>query len=335
LYDTGVICLGINQQGCRADDQEDMGKGGVGVFIKRSTRDFFKAWQKVKGATLFDRLHGYVYARWPYLYLGIGLGEHPVSRPLSSMISILSRTSSTKDKSVPLGKTFADTYHGKVVTTDSARQLVQVQEDINLPDLEHVIPYPKARDIIMINPDHIVILDCPCRSARPDPCLPLDVCMIVGEPFASFILGHHPDRSRRVTREQAEGILEAEHARGHVHHAFFKDAMLGRFYAICNCCSCCCGAMHSMRNGTPMLASSGYVSEVELDLCVACGLCTEHCPFGAMRLDNARLEIDRGLCMGCGVCVSTCPEGALSLQEDPEKGVPLVISELLKAGAEA
>jgi tRNA (Thr-GGU) A37 N-methylase len=25
----------------------------------------------------------------------------------------------------------------------------------------------------------------------------------------------------------------------------YKDAMLGRFYAICNCCSCCCGAMQA------------------------------------------------------------------------------------------
>jgi hypothetical protein len=26
----------------------------------------------------------------------------------------------------------------------------------------------------------------------------------------------------------------------------YKDAMLGRFYAICNCCSCCCGAMEAL-----------------------------------------------------------------------------------------
>jgi len=167
------------------------------VFMKRSTREFFKAWQGVKGATLFDRLHGYVYGRWIYLYISIGLGEHPVSRPLSSLISFLSKLSPARDEPVSKGKTFADTYHGKVITTGSARQLVQVQEDIHLPDLEHVIPYTKARDIIMTDPDHIVIIDCACRSARLEPCLPLDVCMIVGEPFASFVLDHHPDRSRR------------------------------------------------------------------------------------------------------------------------------------------
>ncbi len=305
------------------------------MFIKRSTRAFLKAWQGVDGATLFDRLHGYVYARWPYLYIGIGLEEQPIGRALTYMSSILSKLSPARDKPVSWQWTFADTYHGKVVTTDSARRLVQVQEDVYLPDLEHVIPYPKARDIIMTDPDHIVILECPCRSIRTEPCLPLDVCMIVGEPFASFILDHHPQRSCWITGEEAVGILEAEHVRGHVHHAFFKDAMLGRFYAICNCCSCCCGAMQSMRNGTPMLASSGYVSQVEIDLCVACGLCTEHCPFGALSMSDKLVEIGRDLCMGCGVCVSKCPEGALCLQEDPEKGVPLVLSELLKAGVEA
>jgi len=300
--------------------------------MRRSTRDFLIAWREVKGANLFDRLHGYVYARWPYLYLGIGLGEHPISRALD--LIGLSKISPARDEPGSRGQAFADTYHGKVITTTSARQLVQVQEDISLPNLEHVIPYPKARDIIMTDPDHIVILDCPCRSARLEPCLPLDVCMIVGEPFASFVLDHHPDRSRWITCDEAESILEAEHERGHVHHAFFKDAMLGRFYAICNCCSCCCGAMQSFRSGTPMLVSSGYVSEVEVDLCVACELCTEHCPFEAMSMVDACVAIDRGLCMGCGVCVSKCPEGALSLQEDPEKGVPLVLSELLKIGEE-
>lgn len=60
--------------------------------------------------------------------------------------------------------------------------------------------------------------------------------------------------------------------------------MLGRFYAICNCCSCCCGAMQAHRNGTPMLASSGFVATVEIERCVGCSLCTDVChayPFHA------------------------------------------------------
>jgi tetratricopeptide (TPR) repeat protein len=45
---------------------------------------------------------------------------------------------------------------------------------------------------------------------------------------------------------EAVEILEAEHRRGHVHAAYFKDACLDRFYVICNCCKCCCGGIDAM-----------------------------------------------------------------------------------------
>ena len=96
--------------------------------------------------------------------------------------------------------------------------------------------------------------------------------MIVGQPFVDFILEHHPAKSRRLTTDEAVEMLEAEHQRGHVHAAYFKDAMLNRFYAICNCCKCCCGGIESMvKHGVPMMTSSGYLAEVNADLCKACG----------------------------------------------------------------
>ena len=202
---------------------------------------------------LFDWLHGYVYGRWIYLYIGIGTGEHPLAKSFVRARRLWSRafprepqpsmphTTSEAPRERPT--TFADTYHGKVVTLESATKLISVQQEVRLTDLEHVIPYALARDIVLKHPDHIVAIDCPCRAARPNPCLPLDVCLIVGEPFASFATEHHPTRSRSITSAEAAEILSAEHERGRVHHTFFKDAMLGRFYAICNCCSCCCGAI--------------------------------------------------------------------------------------------
>ena len=115
-----------------------------------------------------------------------------------------------------------------------------IREPINKPDLEHVIPYTKARAIIL---DHLVTLNCPCRSGKAEHCTQVDVCLIIGEPFASFINEHNPEKSRWITRDEAIQILEEENARGHVYHAFFKDAMLESYYAICKCYSCCCGAM--------------------------------------------------------------------------------------------
>ena len=221
-------------------------------FISPSTQALIAEARKTPNYSLFDFLHGYIYGRWPYLYIGIGKGDHPASRYVYRLGGWINKLV-TKKKPGEAPQTdigFADTYHGKAVPLETASRLVSIDEEIRIPDLEQVIPYKRARSIIMKNPDHIVVLDCPCRAAKPHPCLPLDVCLIVGEPFASFVQEHHPGRSRRITHEEAVAILQAEDERGHVHHAFFKDAMLDRFYAICNCCECCCGAMQAQRNGT-------------------------------------------------------------------------------------
>jgi heterodisulfide reductase subunit A-like polyferredoxin len=109
--------------------------------------------------------------------------------------------------------------------------------------------------------------------------------------------------------------------------------MLGRFYAICNCCSCCCGAMEAQRNGTPMIASSGYVAVVDEGLCAGCGECADMCQFAAISVDDGFAEIDAAECMGCGVCVAHCPQEAISLLRDPVKGEPLEIQKLMAHAA--
>ena len=301
-------------------------------FVRPSTLAFAKEARQIPGYSFFDLIHGYVYARWPYLYIGIGTGEHWLSKWLAPLGSWFNRliTKKKRGESDQSQVGFADTYHGKAIPLETAKRLVSINEEIKIPDLEQVIPYPRARSIIMHNPDHIVALECPCRAARPNPCLPLDVCLIVGEPFASFVHEHHPRRSRRITPEEAVAILRAEDERGHVHHAFFKDAMLERFYAICNCCDCCCGAMQAHRSGTPMLASSGYISHVDEDLCIGCGDCVPFCQFHALEIVDGYNHILDEKCMGCGVCTSKCPQEALSLVRDDAKGVPLEICSVMQ-----
>jgi ferredoxin len=301
-------------------------------LVRPSTLALVREARRASDFSLFDLIHGYLYGRWPYLYIGIGTGEHWIARRLGPLVGWFARLLSSRPKEEANGGGWADGYHGKVVPTRAAAQLVTVPvgQEVRLENLEQIIPYPRARDIILQHADHIVALECPCRAARPDPCLPLDVCLIVGEPFASFVQEHHPHRSRWISSGEGIEILEAEHERGHVHHAFFKDAMLGRFYAICNCCACCCGAMQAHRGGTPMLASSGYVARIDPDLCAACGLCAEVCPFGALYLSSNVAVIESGVCMGCGVCVSQCATGALSLVRDPSRGTPLELYRLME-----
>ncbi|MCB2218297.1 ATP-binding protein [Desulfofustis glycolicus] len=307
------------------------------MFIKPSTRRLFREFANLDRYGWGVRLHGYVYGRWLYQYIAIGTGEHRLvkaARPLLRLLRRLRKNRRDAPPSTPPPGTirFADTYHGKVVTLDAARKLVTLNQPLSLPNLEKVVPYQRARDIILENPDHLAVLQCPCRSARRQPCLPLEVCLVVGEPFVGFIVDHHPHKARRIDSGEAVAILEAENRRGHVAHAFFKDAMLDRFYAICNCCSCCCGAMQAQRHGTPMLAPSGYSVRFAETQCIGCGQCGDVCQFAAIIFDEKPL-IDLERCMGCGVCVSACPEEALTLQRDPGKGEPLEIHRLMAEAA--
>jgi formate hydrogenlyase subunit 6/NADH:ubiquinone oxidoreductase subunit I len=80
----------------------------------------------------------------------------------------------------------------------------------------------------------------------------------------------------------------------------------------------------------PILAPSGYVSQVSAD-CDGCGICAERtCPFNAINMDGARKKavINVAKCMGCGVCEDKCPIGAISHRREPSKGEPLDLEEL-------
>lgn len=83
-----------------------------------------------------------------------------------------------------------------------------------------------------------------------------------------------------------------------------------------------------MRGGVRMVASSGFVAEIDRDLCVDCGDCASTCPFEALVRQDDRVERDWERCMGCGVCESRCATGAIRLERDPRKGVPLDVRAL-------
>ena len=116
-------------------------------FVTESTQAFLEEARKTPGYSFFDLLHGYVYARWPYLYIGIGTGEHPLAKRLAPFAGWFDKLATKKKPSDSNGSkvTFADTYHGKAVPLETARQLVQINEEIRIPDLEQVIPYKRAR----------------------------------------------------------------------------------------------------------------------------------------------------------------------------------------------
>ena len=163
--------------------------------MKQSTREFLKEAKRTDDYSFFDLLHGWLYLRFPYLYISLGKGDHPFSKTFYGILSLASRIIPKKKKrnlKIEVN-TWANSYHGKVVTLESASELVSIKEDISLRNLEQIIPFNRAKDIILKNPDHIAVIDCPCRKGKDNYCKPLDVCLIIGEPFVSFVMEHHAD----------------------------------------------------------------------------------------------------------------------------------------------
>jgi len=275
--------------------------GERGSLIRLSTWRFFRAG---------GGLHGYIYGRWTQQYANVLLNQ------LSN-----APTSGTK--------WLSERYHGKVLTHEHAKAIVTLNQPIARRDLEQIIPYPVARDLVLSGPPDVAVYECVCRHARAQSCQPTQVCMVIGQPFVDFMVEHHPQTSRRLTQAEALALLEAEHERGHVHSAWFKDAMINRFYAICNCCKCCCGGIQAMRqSGAPMVASSGYVAMLDADLCNQCEVCVDACPFEALAMSDGQVERNWEKCMGCGVCEVKCTTGAMTLVRDERKGIPLDVRAL-------
>ena len=57
-----------------------------------------------------------------------------------------------------------------------------------------------------------------------------------------------------------------------------------------------------------------YMS-VDRQLCTLCGNCVEACPFGAIVIEDEKVNFTDD-CRLCGDCVDACPEGAISLVEE-------------------
>lgn len=292
--------------------------GEKGPVVRSSTREFARVsgWKSFLDPRHF--FHGYYYLRFLDNYVGTGV----------------------KFSRIPvIGHRFArflvgKTYHGKTMTTEEAKSLLSVEKSIPLKDLgERVIPFPTARQFMLDTPLDIAVMECPCRKTREKPCLPLDVCLAVGQPFVDFVLEHNPGKSRRITKEEAVKIIEEEHERGHVHTAWFKDATADRFWAICNCCKCCCASTDLRKVNIDLIIPSGYIARIDEKLCNSCTKCIKKCMFDALILGQNSVELVWDKCKGCGVCVDVCPQKAITLIRDEKKGDPLDVAELQRRSA--
>jgi Fe-S-cluster-containing hydrogenase component 2 len=285
---------------------------------RKSKRDFHTSKRSHSGTpskhkkSFFDALHGYVYGRWTNQYISV-------------LINWLMPRLDQKAR-----ERWANSYHGKVLTPELAADLITLDHDIDARNLEHIMPYPMARDVVLQSPLNITLYECACRHARADGCKPTDVCLTIGGSSDDFLLDHNPQSARRITQAEALDLLRAEHERGHLHSAWFKDILGDRLFAICNCCKCCCGGIEAMtKYGAGNMVSSGYVAAIDESNCTVCGVCVEACPFDALSMATGMTIVTREKCMGCGVCESQCRFEAIVLRRDENKPAPLDVRVLV------
>ena len=147
-------------------------------------------------------------------------------------------------------------------------------------DLEHISYWLKKYD------GHISAGLCSCRYSRQklgEGCVddPRDWCIQLGD-MADYAV--ETKQSHFVSTEEALAILQKAEDNGFVHQITNIDGP-NHIFDICNCDVKICNALRtSMLFNTPNLSKSAYTAKVTAANCVACGLCVESCPAGAVKL---------------------------------------------------
>ncbi|HNZ64533.1 MAG TPA: 4Fe-4S binding protein [Smithella sp.] len=278
------------------------------------------------------KIDGYLYLKYISEYVGL------VARAFGLISKVINKSNAFVFH--PLIKFLTSRYHGKVMILEDARKIINLGESVTVPEdvAKSVIPYEMAYNIIIRNPHSIVALRCACRDARGHDCQPAHKCMIIGEPFMSFMLEQNKKAEPvQLTAEEAIELLNTCKKNGFVSNAYCKDGAGNQMYAICNCCPECCVSISAVRLFRLLgikersLAQSGYLPEIDLEKCTSMGKCVSICPFDALSWGDINKKypvVDSNLCMGCGNCAQACPETAIVMTPSADKGIPLDIDKL-------
>ncbi|MBQ6654956.1 MAG: FAD-dependent oxidoreductase [Erysipelotrichaceae bacterium] len=133
---------------------------------------------------------------------------------------------------------------------------------------------------------HISAGICSCRQSRAvlgEGCTDDadDWCIQVGD-MADYTV--ETGRAHYITKERALEILKKAEENGYVHQITNIDGE-DHIFDICNCNVKICNALRtSLLYNTPNLSRSAYTASVDKEKCVACGMCVEVCPAGAVKL---------------------------------------------------
>jgi ferredoxin len=186
-------------------------------------------------------------------------------------------------------------------------------------DVQAIYPYHMMEHVIG-RATVFAVAHCPCRMTahlRGRGCEhPIEVCMKFDD-LAEYLIER--GLAREITKEKAFEIIKESEEAGLVH---FVDNAIGDVKHNCNCCSCACWSVGSIkRRKIPrdILMATYFIRQTEEDACTGCGECVHLCPVDAITMEGDFPALDGEWCIGCGVCVAKCPNGAAQLKLRPDR----------------
>jgi formate hydrogenlyase subunit 6/NADH:ubiquinone oxidoreductase subunit I len=194
----------------------------------------------------------------------------------------------------------------------------------NSMELKHqILPFEILKDYLAkANPKIYAVVPCSCRNAAKlagEPCKQTNenFCVTTGT-LAKMVI--EQGVGREVSLNELMEVMEKAEKEGLVHETF---NMQDTATFVCNCCSCCCGFLKSVKelNNYNAITKSNFEPRVQQDQCILCEKCLEICPMGAIYhhwphkedLSDNEIKIRLDRCIGCGLCASNCSEEAIAL----------------------
>ncbi len=188
-----------------------------------------------------------------------------------------------------------------------------------------ILPYEILNEYLSkATPKLYAVVPCSCRNAAKlggKPCKRTDesFCITTGILARSVV---DSGVGQEVSLEELMEVMEKAEKEGLVHETFnLQDTAI----FMCNCCSCCCGFLKSVKelHNYGSITKSNFEPIIDEKTCTLCEDCMEICPMGAIYhhwphnkdLTDDMMIIRQELCIGCGVCASNCPSGAISLKK--------------------
>lgn len=202
-------------------------------------------------------------------------------------------------------------------------RVLTVSEEIE-PGRE-IIPIEEVYSIID-KWDDFAVIPCPCRT-RADveeirECkdkYPVHNCILLG-PYAKAVLEMGDPIIRSVPKD---GIIKITREAAEVGLVHCTDNRAEDCSILCACCECCCGMLKGLtRLDNPRaIAKANYISNINKELCIACGTCITRCKFSAITINEfSHVDIDK--CLGCGLCAVTCPSDAITMKRLEREEIP-------------